>query len=204
MSENSMNPNAKILIAEDETLIRMDLAEMLIEAGYDVIGQAADGAEAIKLAKELNPDLAILDVKMPKLDGITAAAEIVSICPTLMLTAFSQRELVERARDAGVMGYVVKPFTIDDLIPAIEIAHSRHLQLLALQNEVADLTERLETRKLLDRAKGILMQTLKLSEPEAFQWIQKSAMDRRVTMKELALAILDPASVKNDLPKSNK
>jgi response regulator NasT len=121
-----------------------------------------------------------------------------------MLTAFSQRELVERARDAGVMGYVIKPFTIDDLIPAIEIAYSRHLQFLTLQNEIADLSERLETRKLIDRAKGILMQTLKLSEPEAFQWIQRSAMDRRITMKDLALAILDPNQIKNDPPKLGK
>jgi response regulator NasT len=204
MAENSPNQIARILIAEDETLIRMDLAEMLREAGYEVIGEAADGVEAIELAKTLKPDLAILDVKMPRLDGISAATEISAFCPTLMLTAFSQRELVERARDAGVMGYVIKPFTIDDLIPAIEIAYSRHLQFLTLQNEIADLSERLETRKLIDRAKGILMQTLKLSEPEAFQWIQRSAMDRRITMKDLALAILDPNQIKNDPPKLGK
>jgi response regulator NasT len=204
MTENSPNQIARILIAEDETLIRMDLAEMLREAGYEVVGEAADGVEAIELVKTLKPDLAILDVKMPRLDGISAASEISAYCPTLMLTAFSQRELVERARDAGVMGYVVKPFTIDDLIPAIEIAYSRHLQFLALQSEIADLSERLETRKLIDRAKGILMQTLKLSEPEAFQWIQRSAMDRRMTMKELSLAILDPNQIKSDLPKSDK
>jgi response regulator NasT len=204
MTENSPNQIARILIAEDETLIRMDLAEMLREAGYEVVGEAPDGVEAIELVKTLKPDLAILDVKMPRLDGISAASEISAYCPTLMLTAFSQRELVERARDAGVMGYVVKPFTIDDLIPAIEIAYSRHLQFLALQSEIADLSERLETRKLIDRAKGILMQTLKLSEPEAFQWIQRSAMDRRMTMKELSLAILDPNQIKSDLPKSDK
>ena len=204
MTENSPTQIARILIAEDETLIRMDLAEMLREAGYEVVGEAADGVEAIELVKTLKPDLAILDIKMPKLDGISAATEISAFCPTLMLTAFSQRELVERARDAGVMGYVVKPFTIDDLIPAIEIAYSRHLQFLTLQNEIADLSERLETRKLIDRAKGILMQTLKLSEPEAFQWIQRSAMDRRITMKDLAMAILDPNQIKNDLPKSDK
>ena len=204
MTENSPTQIARILIAEDETLIRMDLAEMLREAGYEVVGEAADGVEAIELVKTLKPDLAILDIKMPKLDGISAATEISAFCPTLMLTAFSQRELVERARDAGVMGYVVKPFTIDDLIPAIEIAYSRHLQFLTLKNEIADLSQRLETRKLIDRAKGILMQTLKLSEPEAFQWIQRSAMDRRITMKDLALAILDPNQIKNDLPKSDK
>ena len=183
----------KILVAEDETLIRMDLVEMLQEAGYEVIGQAADGAEAIKLAELHKPDLAILDVKMPILDGISAAEKIIAIAPVLMLTAFSQRELIERARDAGVMAYVVKPFSIGDLIPAIEIAISRHLQMRTLAGEVADLHERLETRKIIDRAKGLLMQALSLSEPEAFSWIQKAAMDRRMTMKEVCLAVIDPA-----------
>ena len=194
----------RILIAEDETLIRMDLSEMLKEAGYEVVGEATDGLEAIELAKQLKPDLAILDVKMPKLDGISAASEIISICPTLMLTAFSQRELVERARDAGVMGYVVKPFTIADLIPAIEIAFSRFIELSKLRDEISDLSERLETRKLLDRAKGVLMQTLNLSEVQAYQWIQKAAMDQRISMKELALGILDPKLIKNDPPKSGR
>ena len=194
----------RILIAEDETLIRMDLSEMLKEAGYEVVGEATDGLEAIELAKQLKPDLAILDVKMPKLDGISAASEIFSICPTLMLTAFSQRELVERARDAGVMGYVVKPFTIADLIPAIEIAFSRFIELGKLRDEISDLSERLETRKLLDRAKGVLMQTLNLSEVQAYQWIQKTAMDQRISMKELALGILDPKLIKNDPPKSGR
>lgn len=187
----------RILIAEDETLIRMDLAEMLRENGYDVIGEATNGEEAITLANELKPDLAILDVKMPKLDGITAAETIVKISPVLMLTAFSQKDLVERALDAGVMAYVVKPFTIDDLIPAIEIATTRHAQMIALQNEVADLTERLETRKLVDRAKGILMQAMKLSEPDAFKWIQRTAMDKRVSMKQVAEAVIDPSSAQN-------
>lgn len=194
----------RILIAEDETLIRMDLSEMLKEAGYEVVGEATDGLEAIELAKQLKPDLAILDVKMPKLDGISAASEIISICPTLMLTAFSQRELVERARDAGVMGYVVKPFTLADLIPAIEIAFSRFIELSKLRDEISDLSERLETRKLLDRAKGVLMQTLNLSEVQAYQWIQKTAMDQRISMKELALGILDPKLIKNDPPKSGR
>ena len=194
----------RILIAEDETLIRMDLSEMLKEAGYEVVGEATDGLEAIELAKQLKPDLAILDVKMPKLDGISAASEIISICPTLMLTAFSQRELVERARDAGVMGYVVKPFTIADLIPAIEIAFSRFIELSKLRDEISDLSERLETRKLLDRAKGVLMQTLNLSEVQAYQWIQKTAMDQRISMQELALGILDPKLIKNDPPKSGR
>jgi response regulator NasT len=187
----------RILIAEDETLIRMDLAEMLRENGYEVIGEATNGEEAITLANELKPDLAILDVKMPKLDGITAAETIVKISPVLMLTAFSQKDLVERALDAGVMAYVVKPFTIDDLIPAIEIATTRHTQMIALQNEVADLTERLETRKLVDRAKGILMQAMKLSEPDAFKWIQRTAMDKRVSMKQVAEAVIDPSSAQN-------
>jgi len=194
----------RILIAEDETLIRLDLAEMLREAGYEVIAEASNGEEAVKEANEKNPDLAILDVKMPKLDGISAAEKISKICPTLMLTAFSQKDLVERARDAGVMGYVVKPFTIDDLVPAIEIAFSRHQQLLALQDEISDLTERLETRKLVDQAKGILMKAMNLSEPEAFKWIQKSAMDRRITMKEISFAILDPNQATTVLPKLSK
>ena len=182
----------RILVAEDEALIRMDLVEMLGEAGYEVVAEAADGAEAIELAQVHKPDLAILDVKMPVLDGISAAEKIIAIAPVLMLTAFSQRELVERARDAGVMAYVVKPFSIGDLVPAIEIAISRHLQMRSLADEVADLHERLETRKIIDKAKGILMAALNLSEPQAFSWIQKAAMDRRLTMKEVALAVVDP------------
>jgi response regulator NasT len=185
----------RIVVAEDEALIRMDLVEMLGEAGYLVVAQASDGAEAIALVAEHKPDLAILDVKMPILDGITAAEEIIATCPVLMLTAFSQRELVDRARDAGVMAYVLKPFTINDLVPAIEIAISRHLQMKSLAAEVADLHERLETRKIIDRAKGILMAALNLSEPEAFSWIQKAAMDRRLTMKEVAQAVISPEAV---------
>jgi response regulator NasT len=182
----------RILVAEDEALIRMDLVEMLQEAGYTVVAQAANGEEAIALATEHRPDLAILDVKMPILDGISAAEKIISIAPVLMLTAFSQRELLEPARDAGVMAYVVKPFTIGDLVPAIEIAISRHTQMRSLAEEVADLHERLETRKIIDRAKGILMKALNLSEPEAFSWIQRAAMDRRLTMKEVAHAVISP------------
>jgi AmiR/NasT family two-component response regulator len=186
---------ARVLVAEDETLIRMDLVEMLIEAGYDVVAQASNGEEAIALTRLHKPDLAILDVKMPILDGISAAEEIISISPVLMLTAFSQKELVERARDAGVMAYVVKPFSITDLVPAMEIAMSRHKQMLSLANEVANLHDRLETRKLIDRAKGILMAALNLSEPEAFSWIQRAAMDRRMGMKEVAMAVISPAAV---------
>ena len=185
------------MIAEEETLIRMDLAEMLRESGYEVVAEATNGEEAIRLAKELRPDLSILDVKMPKIDGITAAETIVEISPVLMLTAFSQKDLVERAVDAGVVAYVVKPFTINDLLPAIEIAITRHAQMLALRSEVIDLAERLESRKLIDRAKGILMQAMKLSEPDAFKWIQRTAMDRRVSMKEVAQAVIDPASAPN-------
>ncbi len=182
----------RILVAEDEALIRMDLVEMLQEAGYLVCAEATNGEEAIALATEHKPDLCILDVKMPILDGISAAEKIIAIAPVLMLTAFSQRELVERARDAGVMAYVVKPFSISDLVPAIEIAMSRHAQMRSLAEEVADLHERLETRKIIDRAKGILMKALNLSEPEAFSWIQRAAMDRRLTMKEVAMAVISP------------
>jgi len=185
----------RILVAEDEAIIRLDLVEMLRDAGYEVVAQATNGVEAIALAKEHTPDIAILDVKMPEMDGITAAEQIIEIAPVLMLTAFSQRELVERARDAGAMAYVVKPFGISDLIPAIEIAVSRHRQLKALQQEVGDLQERLETRKVIDRAKGILMTTLKLTEPEAFSWIQRTAMDRRISMKDVAMAVISPDAV---------
>ena len=191
---NSTAP-VRILVAEDEAIIRLDLVEMLTEAGYVVVAQATNGVEAIALAQEHKPDLAILDVKMPELDGISAAEKIIEIAPVLMLTAFSQKDLVERARDAGAMAYVVKPFSISDLVPAIEIAVSRHRQLVALQQEVGDLNERLETRKVIDRAKGILMATLKLSEPEAFSWIQRTAMDRRMSMKDVALAVISPDAV---------
>jgi response regulator NasT len=191
-NEATSHGQVRILVAEDEALIRMDLVEMLQEAGYQVIAQATNGEEAIALATEHKPDLAILDVKMPVLDGISAAEKIISIAPVLMLTAFSQKELVDRARDAGVMAYVVKPFTIGDLVPAIEIAISRHTQMKSLADEVADLHERLETRKIIDRAKGILMKALNLSEPEAFSWIQRAAMDRRLTMKEVANAVISP------------
>ena len=191
---NSTAP-VRILVAEDEAIIRLDLVEMLTEAGYVVVAQATNGVEAIALAQEHKPDLAILDVKMPELDGISAAEKIIEIAPVLMLTAFSQKDLVERARDAGAMAYVVKPFSISDLVPAIEIAVSRHRQLVALQQEVGDLQERLETRKVIDRAKGILMATLKLSEPDAFSWIQRTAMDRRMSMKDVALAVISPDAV---------
>jgi AmiR/NasT family two-component response regulator len=183
----------RVLVAEDEALIRLDLVEMLREEGYDVAGEAADGEEAIKLATELNPDLVILDVKMPKVDGIEAAQHIAGnrIAPVVILTAFSQRDLVERARDAGAMAYLVKPFAKRDLVPAIELAMSRFSELAALEQEVAGLTERLETRKVVERAKGILMTKQGLSEPEAFRWVQRTAMDRRTTMKAVAEAVIE-------------
>ncbi|MEY3168990.1 MAG: hypothetical protein RL421_233 [Actinomycetota bacterium] len=193
LTPSSSQPH-RILVAEDETLIRMDLVEMLGEAGYNVVAQASNGQEAIELVNEHKPDLAILDVKMPILDGISAAEQIISISPVLILTAFSQKDLVERARDAGAMAYVVKPFTINDLLPAIEISISRHKQMKSLEAEVADLHDRLETRKIIDRAKGILMKALNLSEPEAFSWIQRAAMDRRITMKEVAEAVINPSA----------
>ena len=186
------NRATRILVAEDEALIRLDLAEMLGEAGYDVVGQASNGEQAVEMARELEPDLVIMDVKMPVMDGITAAEEIgaAKICPVVMLTAFSQTELVERARDAGVMAYIVKPFTAADLSPAIDIARSRWNEMKALESEIADLGERLETRKQVDRAKGILMKKLKISEADAFRWIQKTAMDRRLGMREVADAVI--------------
>jgi AmiR/NasT family two-component response regulator len=182
----------RILVAEDEALIRLDLAEMLVEAGYEVVGQASNGEQAVTLSRDLKPDLVLMDVKMPVLDGISAAEQIGKerIAPVVMLTSFSQKELVERARDAGVMAYIVKPFTASDLAPAIDIARSRWVELHALESEIADLGERLETRKVVDRAKGVLMAELQLSELEAFSWIQKTAMDRRLGMREVAAAVV--------------
>jgi AmiR/NasT family two-component response regulator len=182
----------RVLVAEDEALIRLDLKEMLEEEGYDVVGEAGDGEQAVKLAEELRPDLVILDVKMPVLDGISAAERIVAqrIAPVVMLTAFSQRELVERAVEAGAMAYLVKPFAKSDLLPTIEVAVSRHTQLAALEREVHDLQERLETRKVVDRAKGVLQTEHGMSEPDAFRWIQKTSMDRRTSMRAVAEGVL--------------
>jgi two-component system, response regulator PdtaR len=182
----------RVVIAEDEAIIRLDLKEMLEEEGYEVVAEAGDGETAVRLAAEHRPDLVILDVKMPVLDGISAAERIVGerTAPVLVLTAFSQRELVERARDAGAMAYLVKPFTRADLVPAIELAVSRHAEMVALEREVESLTDRLETRKLVERAKGVLQQRMSLTEPQAFRFIQKASMDRRMSMKELAESVI--------------
>ena len=182
----------RVLIAEDEALIRLDLAEMLVEEGYDVVGEAGDGETAVELAETHRPDLVVLDVKMPRLDGISAAERIAGqrIAPVVILTAFSQRDLVDRARDAGAMAYLVKPFTKGDLVPAIEMAVSRFSELQMLEGEVADLTERLETRKAVERAKSVLQAQLALSEPDAFRWIQRTAMDLRLSMREVAEGVI--------------
>ncbi len=183
----------RVVVAEDEALIRMDLVEMLEEEGYDVCGQAGDGATAVTLATELRPDLVILDVKMPVLDGISAAEQLVAarIAPVVILTAFSQRDLVERARQAGAMAYLVKPFQKKDLLPTIEMAASRFAELVALEAEVADLHGRLEARKLVDRAKSVLQTEYGMTEPVAFRWIQRASMDQRTTMRALAQSVLD-------------
>jgi len=182
----------RVVVAEDEALIRLDLVEMLGEEGYEVVGEAGDGERAVELAEETRPDLVVLDVKMPRLDGIAAAERIArqGIAPVVILTAFSQRDLVERARDAGAMAYLVKPFTQADLVPAIEMAMSRFAELRHLESEVVDLTERLETRRAVDRAKGVLQGSLGLSEPEAFRWIQKTAMDLRLSMRQVAEGVV--------------
>ena len=187
-----MQEALRVVVAEDEALIRMDVVATLQEAGYEVVGEAGDGEEAVRLAIELMPDLMIMDIKMPKLDGISAAEKISEHkIPVVLLTAFSQADLVKRAADAGAMAYVTKPFKPSDLLPAIQIALSRCEELFALETEIVDLNERLETRKLMDRAKGLLQSKMKLSEPEAFRWIQKASMDRRLSMSQVAKAVLE-------------
>ncbi|MGC9665802.1 ANTAR domain-containing response regulator [Planosporangium sp. 12N6] len=195
MSRVADVPSRRVLIAEDEALIRLDLREMLVEEGYDVVGEAADGETAVRLAEEQRPDLVILDIKMPIMDGLAAAEKIAGagIAPVVILTAFSQRELVERARAAGAMAYLVKPFQKSDLVPAIEIAISRYSETAALEAEVASLHERLETRKVVERAKGMLMTAYDMTEPQAFKWIQRTAMDHRMSMREVADRILAEA-----------
>lgn len=186
-------PRRTAVVAEDESLIRMDIVETLTEAGFEVLAAVGDGESAVEKTRELRPDVVVLDVKMPQIDGVTAAERIgeENLAPVVMLTAFSQTELVERARDAGAMAYVVKPFTPADLLPAVEIAISRYQQITQLESEIHDLTERFETRKRVDRAKGLLQTNMGLSEPEAFRWIQKTSMDRRLTMREVADAVVD-------------
>lgn len=199
-SPEEQTASLRVLVAEDEALIRMDLVEMLIEVGYDVVGEASDGETAIRLAEELRPDVVMMDVKMPVLDGITAAERITEgrVAPVVMLTAFSQRDLVERATQAGVMAYLVKPFTQADLVPAIEVAVSRYAQVVTLEAEIGDLGERFETRKRVDRAKGLLQQVYGLSEADAFRWLQKSAMDRRLSMREVSDVVIAETSATKD------
>ena len=188
-----MKPPLRVVVAEDEALIRLDLVEMLTESGYVVVGQAGDGETAIEITEKEKPDLVVMDVKMPKLDGISAAERIASqrIAPVVILTAFSQRDLVERARDAGAMAYLTKPFTIEDLMPTIELAVSRFQEIKQLDAEISDLQDQLKARKMIEKAKGLLMKKLKISEPEAFKWMQKTAMDKRRSMTDVAQLVMD-------------
>ena len=181
------------MIAEDEALVRMDLVDMLQGEGYEVVGEAGDGERAVELALQHRPDLVVLDVKMPRLDGIAAAERIAAerVAPVVILTAFSQRDVVERAREAGAMAYLVKPFSQQDLMPAIEMAVSRFAELRALEAEVEGLSERLATRTAVDRAKGVLQRELALDEEAAFRWIQKTAMDLRLSMREVAEGVVE-------------
>ncbi len=192
-ADHSEHRPIRVLIAEDEALIRLDLKEMLLEEGFDVVGEVSDGATALRTARDLRPDLAILDIKMPVMDGLEAAETMTAerLCAVLILTAFSQRELVERARRAGAMAYLVKPFQKHDLLPAIEISAGRFRDLQGLEDEVGDLSDRLETRKAVERAKGLLQEREEMSESEAFRWLQKTAMERRVTMKAVADQVID-------------
>lgn len=194
-AKSAANQAPRVLVAEDEALIRFDLVELLNDEGYEVVGQAGDGEAAVEMARELEPDLVVMDVKMPKMDGIAAAEIIASerIAPVVMLTAFSQRDLVEQAREAGAMAYVVKPFDASDVVPAIEIAMARYAEIRALDDEIEDLEERLASRKIIDQAKGILQESLGLTEPEAFRWIQKTAMDLRKSMRDVAEGVIEHA-----------
>ncbi|MEL0135276.1 MAG: response regulator [Aquiluna sp.] len=193
-----MSDPLRIVVVEDEALIRMDVVATLEEAGFEIIGQGSDGEEAVALATDLEPDLVVMDIKMPKLDGISAAEKIAELkIPVVLLTAFSQSDLVSRAAEAGAMAYVTKPFKPADLLPAIQIALARHEELTSLESEIADLSDRLETRKLMDRAKGLLMSKMKLTEPESFRWIQKASMDRRLSMAQVAKAVIEQLGPKN-------
>lgn len=199
-----MQEKLRVLVVEDEAIIRMDVVSTLEEAGFEVVAQGSDGEEAIALSKEHDPDLVVMDIKMPKLDGISAAEKIAELkIPVVLLTAFSQTDLVTRAAEAGAMAYVTKPFKPNDLLPAIQIALARHEELTALEGEIADLQDRLETRKLMDRAKGLLMSKMKLSEPDAFRWIQKASMDRRLSMAQVAKAVIDQLGPKDPAGEEN-
>jgi response regulator NasT len=194
----------RVLVAEDEAIIRMDVVATLAEAGLNVVAEAADGEEAVKLALELEPDVVVMDIKMPKLDGISAAEKITEKkIPVVLLTAFSQADLVSRAAEAGALAYITKPFKPADLVPAIQIALARNEEIVALEQEILDLSDRLETRKLMDRAKGLLMTKMKLSEPEAFRWIQKASMDRRLSMSQVAKAVIDQLGPKGSSDEEN-
>jgi AmiR/NasT family two-component response regulator len=183
----------RVVLAEDEALIRLDLREMLEEEGYEVVGEAGDGETAVIMARDLRPDLVVMDIKMPGVDGLTAAERITEsrLAPVLILTAFSQKDLVERAAQAGAMGYLVKPFQKTDVVPAIELAVARHQERVVLEEEVTGLQDRLETRRLVDRAKGILMDRYGMKEADAFRFLQKAAMDGRLRMQEVARRVLE-------------
>jgi len=199
-----MSEPLRVVVVEDEGLIRMDVVSTLEEAGFEVVGEGSDGEEAIELATEHEPDLVVMDIKMPKLDGISAAEKIAELkIPVVLLTAFSQADLVSRAAEAGAMAYVTKPFKPADLLPAIQIALARHEELTALEAEISDLSDRLETRKLMDRAKGLLMSKMKLSEPDAFRWIQKASMDRRLSMAQVAKAVIEQLGPKTPSDEDN-
>ncbi len=204
--EEATMSSKRAVVAEDEVLIRMDIVETLQEGGYEVVGEAGNGEEGLNLAREHTPDVVVMDIKMPVMDGLTAAEHIANehLAPVVILTAFSQTDLVERAREAGAMAYVVKPFTPADLIPAVEIARSRYLEIKTLEEEISDITERMETRKKVERAKGLLMEKMQLNEPEAFRWIQKTSMDRRLTMREVAEAVIEQMAAKKEPKKEPK
>ncbi len=199
-----MQESLRVLVAEDESLIRMDVVSTLSEAGFDVVGEASDGEEALELAAKLSPDVVVMDIKMTKLDGISAAEKLAEAkIPVVLLTAFSQSELVTRATEAGAMAFITKPFKPADLIPAIQIAIARSEEISALEQEISDLSDRLETRKLMDRAKGLLMSKMKLTEPDAFRWIQKASMDRRLSMAQVAKAVIDQLGPKTASDEDN-